>query len=69
MAQSYRVTRITEVPEFDASGRVSQVMRIEFMVNTHGPFTHRIPKADFDENRVRRDLDDFARRVTSIEST
>jgi hypothetical protein len=67
MAQSYRVTRITEVPEFDFAGRVSQTMRIEFMVNTHGPFTHRIPKGDFNENRVRQDLDDWARRILAVE--
>jgi hypothetical protein len=66
MPETYRVTRVTEVAEFDDRGRVHPMMRVEFYVGSHGPFTEKFSKDQFDENAVRAKLGDFVRRLSVV---
>jgi len=66
MPESYRVTRVTEVAEFDDRGRVSPMMRVEFYVGTHGPFTEKWRKEQWDPNAMRARLDEFVRKLAMV---
>jgi hypothetical protein len=61
-----KVRRVSEITEIGPDGRARSMMRIEFTVDEHGPFTTTIPRQEFDPSRVRADIEHFARRLTEL---
>lgn len=56
-----RVSRITEEVGLDEGRLPRPYIRVEFMVGSHGPFIHRVPKSEFKPALVRQHLEQFAR--------
>jgi hypothetical protein len=57
------IIRVGEDARWTAQGTNEAVIRVEFKVGTHGPFTERLPKADY--TALKRDelLNKFAKEV------
>jgi hypothetical protein len=61
-----KITRITEAPQFDESGRLRTIVRVEFTVGPHGPFTESFDRETFDFGVVRARLEQFASQLRQL---
>jgi hypothetical protein len=61
--KSIKVLRIAEDARFTMQGKNEPIIRVEFMVDDHGPFVERIPKADYTAQKRDELLTKFAREV------
>jgi hypothetical protein len=52
-----------EDARWDASGRSRPIIRVEFMVGTHGPFVERFEKETFSADTRDQQLNTFAREI------
>ena len=66
MPEHFKVTLITDETGITAQGATQTQVRIDFMVGENGPFTLRIPKAEFSAERVNKDLEKFADEVVKL---
>jgi hypothetical protein len=60
------VVRIVEEFAQGPDGRGQMVIRIDFTVGDHGPFTKRFPKDTYNAAAARRELEDFARDIGMV---
>jgi hypothetical protein len=61
-----KVNRIVEEVFPDATGKLARMLRVEFMVGAHGPFTERFPAESSNAAQIRMKLDEVARTINSI---
>lgn len=61
--QDIRVIRVMEDARWTDAGTNEPVIRIEFKVGTHGPFTERVPKASYTALTRDAALNKFAKEV------
>ena len=57
------VQKITEAQGLDATGKAQTVVRVQFMVGTHGPFFEQFPKAGFDPSAALASVTAFATKL------
>lgn len=57
------IVRQVEDNTYDAAGKRSAFVRVEYMVGSDGPFVERIPKDQYTADERDRKLNDFARHV------
>ncbi len=57
---------MTEEAGLDPNRQIMRLMRVEFMVGPHGPFTQRFPLDGFNPDNARRELDEFARKIGAL---
>jgi hypothetical protein len=58
-----RITKVTQEQAFNAENKLVDVLRVDFMVGAHGPFTKRYPANGFDQAAAKTDLQQFAQSV------
>lgn len=63
------LSSIREEQLFDVGGKAQTVVRVEYMVGTHGPFVERIPKEKFSTALVSELLTATATTVNALAST
>jgi hypothetical protein len=61
-----KITRVTEESALAADRTVQTVIRVDFTVGAHGPFTERFPKTAFSPESARAKLDEFARGLQRL---
>jgi hypothetical protein len=66
MSDRIAVKRVVEAMGIRPDGRSQSVMRVEFMVGDHGPFTREIPREHFSAGAVRAELEAFAREIEQL---
>lgn len=57
------VRKIAEEQALDANNKSVTMIRVEFMVGDHGPFTERFTRAEFDGNVAKQKLQAFATQL------
>jgi hypothetical protein len=57
------IVRVAEDVRWTDKGQNQPIIRVEFKVGDHGPFTERIPKADYTAAKRDDCLNKFAREV------
>jgi hypothetical protein len=62
----WRILDVKEVNDFDAQLRPAQLRLVRFMVGEHGPFTLKVPAAEFESGHVRQLLDAEAAQVKGV---
>ena len=65
-AEPVHITRITETIGRLEAGKLTVMMRVEFMVGEHGPFAQEFPRATFDPVAARTALETFARQLQQL---
>jgi len=58
-----RVTTEVRIPVF---GPAQRLMRVDYMVGTHGPFTLSIPAEQFTAARVKEEMDKIAATINQL---
>lgn len=58
-----KVTRTQEDRRIDTLGKITNIIRVEFMVGAHGPFVERFDKDVYSAIVRDQKLNDFAREV------
>jgi hypothetical protein len=58
-----KISRIVEEVFPDATGKLARMLRVEFMVGEHGPFTERFPAEMTTGAQIRQKLDQFAQQI------
>ncbi|MGC9969432.1 MAG: hypothetical protein ABSE56_02460 [Bryobacteraceae bacterium] len=66
--QPVKITRISEVTAIGADRTPQTMLRVEFTVGTHGPFSEMFPKAGFSPEAARAKLEEFARGLQRMMS-
>lgn len=57
------IQKITEEQGIDPQGKPVAMVRVQFMVGTHGPFYERFPKAGFDPTAAQAQVTAFAQKL------
>ena len=60
------IRRIMEDSRLEAGGQIVRLIRVEYMIGEHGPFTQWFPREGFSAPAARLALDDFARELGSL---
>lgn len=63
LTDGVRITRQLEDARFSTDGKMSAIIRVEFMVGDHGPFVERFPKDGFTGQSRDDRLNAFAREI------
>ncbi len=58
-----QIIRQIQEAKTEPDGRVTQIIRCDFLVGKHGPFSERIPKDEFTLEEKERRIEAFARNV------
>lgn len=66
MGQETKITKQFEERAIGEDGRPATFIVIEFTVGADGPFTERVPKADFTERAARERIDKLAREISGL---
>lgn len=53
---SLKITRVTQEQAYDPAGKLNDVIRVDFMLGEHGPFTKRFAAAGFDQNAAKAEI-------------
>lgn len=61
-----KVTKVTQEQAYSADGKLSDVVRVEFMIGDHGPFTKRFAASNFDQNAAKQELQTFAASIQQL---
>ncbi len=61
MPQTVTINRIIESVGRGEGNRIIPMLRVEFMVDKHGPFSQEFPRESFDPRAARAKLEAFAR--------
>lgn len=61
-----KIVRITESPQFDETGRLRTIVRVEFTVGPHGPFTEVFDKEGFTFEVARARMEHFAAQLRGL---
>lgn len=61
-----KTNRVVEETGIGQDGRPIQMLRIEFMVDQHGPFLLRFAKQGFNAQAARLQMDQFAREIGQL---
>jgi hypothetical protein len=62
-ATDVKITKISEESSIGANGQMVRQVVITFTVGTHGPFTERLDRANFDPAAARQAVTDFATKL------
>lgn len=46
------IKKVSHEQTFDATGKPVELMRVEYMVDTHGPFVEHVARQDFTAQKV-----------------
>jgi len=65
-AEEVRITRITETIGRLEAGKLTPMLRVEFTVGEHGPFSQEFPRATFNPVVARTALEEFARQLQQL---
>jgi len=63
MPQTVTINRIIETVGRGEGNRIIPMLRVEFMVDKHGPFSQEFPREGFDARAARTKLEAFAREL------
>lgn len=63
-----RIVKVAQEQAYNDQNKLVDVIRIDFAVGDHGPFTKRFAAADFDQNAARLALEQFARSIQQLGS-
>jgi hypothetical protein len=66
MAREIRVRSMREVPVLGTDGRPTVEVHVEFSYGDLGPFTHRMPKAQFSGQMMRQQLEAIGREAEIV---
>ena len=66
LPEAVQITRITETIGRLEAGKLTPMLRVEFMVGEHGPFSQEFPRATFDAVTARTALEGFARQLQQL---
>ena len=66
LPEAVRIVRITESIGRLEAGKLTPMVRAEFMVGEHGPFAEEFPRATFDPVAARTALEAFARKLEQL---
>lgn len=61
-----RIESVREAFRIDRAGNTSMVTVILYMVGNQGPFTYETPTADFDDARVKAELESRAAKIRAL---
>jgi len=63
------ISKITEAQVPDGAGKAQTVVRVQFMVGSHGPFVEQFPKATFDPASALAQVTAFAQKLGLLTSS
>jgi len=66
MPQTVTINRIIETVGRGEGNRIIPMLRVEFMVGQHGPFSQEFPREGFDARAARTKLEEFARQLEQL---
>jgi len=62
----YQIVRVSEETGAEPGGMPAPYIRVEFLVEKDGPFVHRMRKAEYRPELMRRHLEEFARDIQAL---
>ena len=62
------VTKVTEQSAFDHQGKLAPVIRVEYMIGEHGPFSENFPKDQFSAAAAQTKLAQMASMLRQLAS-
>lgn len=63
------ILRVGEAFRIDETGQTRTVMVVMYKVGPHGPFSFEVPAADFDEVKVRAELETRAAKLRALSAS
>jgi hypothetical protein len=63
-----KIIRVTQTTQLDTLGKAVYFMRIQYNVDTHGPFTLDIPAAEFTAARATQEMQKVAQQLSALSS-
>jgi hypothetical protein len=60
------VQRVVQDTAIDATGQIKPLMRVQFMVGEHGPFTVSFPQSEFTADKARAAMQAQADQINSL---
>jgi len=65
-ASKIKIDRIQQFEQLGPGNTTTQMLRVTFSVDNHGPFTEMISKADFDAAKLNTMLQAFANKLALL---
>jgi len=60
------ITKVTQEQAYDAAGKLHDVIRVDFKLGEHGPFTKRFTASGFDQNAAKAEIQQFALSIQQL---
>lgn len=61
-----KITKVAQEQAYSADGKLTDVVRVDFMVGEHGPFSKRFTSSGFDQAAAKLELQTFAQSIQQL---
>lgn len=61
-----KIAKVTQEQAYDAAGKLTDVLRVDFTVGSHGPFTKRFAANGFEQAAAKLELQQFATSIQQL---
>lgn len=61
-----KITKVTQEQAYSADGKLTDVVRVDFLVGEHGPFSKRFTSSGFDQNAAKLELETFRQSIQQL---